>query len=106
VFIDADASGDTGYRIGGAGCDWLIENDDLYRYTGDGTSWSWSAPLTEPDGTSAAHHTVNGTVHDWWVWRATIGEQRFDRETNRIVLRGHTGPPLYQTPVYDFEASP
>lgn len=106
VFIDTDMSTDTGYRIGGVGCEWLIENDELYRYAGDGTSWSWSAPLTEPDGTSAAHHTVSGTVHDWWIWRATLGEQRFDRETNRFVLLGHTGPPLYQTSVYDFEASP
>lgn len=106
VFIDADASGDTGYRIGDSGGDWLIENDDVYRYTGDGTSWSWSGPLTEPDGTSAAHHTVNGTAHDWWIWRVTIGERRFDRETNRLVLRGHTGLPLYESPVYDFEMSP
>ncbi|MGH9867397.1 MAG: spherulation-specific family 4 protein [Candidatus Polarisedimenticolia bacterium] len=106
VFIDDDSSASTGYQIGDAGCEWLIENDDLYKYTGNGTTWSWSSGILEADGNAAAHHTVDGTVHEWWVWRNTVDEQRFDKDNNRLILRGHTGPPLYQTPMYDFETSP
>jgi hypothetical protein len=82
----------------------MLENNELFRYTGDGVEWSWSR-ITEPDGSSAAHPAVDGTMHQWWVWRTTIGEQKLDKESNRIVLRGHGGAPLYQTPIYDFEAS-
>ena len=106
VFIDNDSSASTGYQIGDAGCEWLIENDDLYKYTGNGTTWSWSSEILEADGSAAAHHTVDGTVHEWWVWRNTVDEQRFDKDNNRLILRGHTGPPLYETPMYDFETSP
>ena len=104
VFIDGDSSESTGYRIGGTGSEWMLENNELFRYTGDGVEWSWSR-ITEPDGSSAAHPAVDGTMHQWWVWRTTIGEQNFDKESNRIVLRGDGGAPLYQTPIYDFEAS-
>ncbi|MBM3131694.1 MAG: hypothetical protein FJZ95_01510 [Chloroflexi bacterium] len=44
-FIDADNNGSTGfhsYLWPGSGIDYLIENGNIYEYTGDGSSWSWT----------------------------------------------------------------
>lgn len=50
VYIDRDRVTGTGWNSYGIGADFLIEEGRLYRYTGSGTSWSWSyvqpAPLT------------------------------------------------------------
>lgn len=40
-FIDSDQSAKTGYKVGTIGAEIMAENAALFRYTGDGTSWSW-----------------------------------------------------------------
>ena len=42
VYVDRDRMTGTGWRAYGIGADYLLENGRLYRYTGDGASWSWS----------------------------------------------------------------
>lgn len=53
IFVDADQSAKTGFRIGGIGAEFLMENAGVFAYNGDGSSWSWQqvqAPLEfEPE---------------------------------------------------------
>jgi hypothetical protein len=46
VYIDRDRMPGTGFATGGLGADFLIENGTLWRYTGNGSTWSWSAAGT------------------------------------------------------------
>ena len=41
LYFDLDRDADTGYRSAGVGVEYLLEGDSLWRYTGDGYSWSW-----------------------------------------------------------------
>jgi hypothetical protein len=41
TYLDTDSSTTTGYRTGTLGADYLIEGRNIWRYTGDGTSWAW-----------------------------------------------------------------
>ncbi|MCM3748067.1 DUF4832 domain-containing protein [Paenibacillus pasadenensis] len=43
-WINADNNSATGYKAYGweaSGAEWLVESTSLYRYTGNGTNWSW-----------------------------------------------------------------
>lgn len=66
VYVDSDRKVTTGYPIGTIGADYLIENNNLYRYSGTGGSWAWTlvttVPLTEASG-----------VATWSVARASLG---------------------------------
>lgn len=42
VYIDRDRMSGTGWSAYGVGADLLIEEGSIYRYTGDGLSWSWA----------------------------------------------------------------
>ncbi len=42
AYLDTDASTTSGYRTGALGADYLLEGANLWRYTGNGTSWSWA----------------------------------------------------------------
>lgn len=42
AYLDTDSSTTSGYRTGALGADYLVEGANLWRYTGDGTSWSWA----------------------------------------------------------------
>lgn len=42
VFIDNDHNAGTGYVANGVGSGYLVENGNLYRYSGSNNSWSWS----------------------------------------------------------------
>ncbi|HVV87075.1 MAG TPA: fibronectin type III domain-containing protein [Kofleriaceae bacterium] len=42
VYIDRDRVAGTGWSAYGIGADLLIEEQSVYRYTGNGTSWSWT----------------------------------------------------------------
>lgn len=41
IYIDTDYSQSTGFQYASIGCDYLIQQGLLFRYTGNGTSWSW-----------------------------------------------------------------
>lgn len=43
VFIDTDRNGDTGFNsaTNGVGAELLLQGDQLLRYTGNGSDWSW-----------------------------------------------------------------
>lgn len=42
TFVDQDRNATTGYRFGGVGAGYLVENGKLYRYAGTGTNWAWT----------------------------------------------------------------
>ena len=42
VYLDTDVNSDTGYKINGAvGADYLMNGWTLFKYTGNGSNWSW-----------------------------------------------------------------
>lgn len=43
LYIDADKDVSTGYQVGAIGADYIIEQSDFLRYTGDGSTWAWEA---------------------------------------------------------------
>src|SRR3954468_4303207 len=65
VYADTDRAAGTGYRIGGVGAEFLAENGSLYRYSGDGSSWSWKNVTTVTFGDT-------GTQVTWRVARADL----------------------------------
>jgi hypothetical protein len=67
VYIDADQSATTGLAVGGIWAEYLIETGILYRYTGDGTSWSWSR-------IKAVSFTNTGSAVTYQVARSDLGE--------------------------------
>lgn len=46
IFVDVDQSLKQGFKTGGIGAEFLIENSALYSYTGDGSNWSWQQVQT------------------------------------------------------------
>lgn len=50
AYVDTDEQTSTGLQVGSIGADLLIEGYRVWRYTGDGTSWSW-APAGGGNGT-------------------------------------------------------
>ncbi len=42
TFIDTDKDASTGYQIGLIGADYVLEGNQIQRYTGSGSNWSWS----------------------------------------------------------------
>ncbi|ANA82543.1 DUF4832 domain-containing protein [Paenibacillus glucanolyticus] len=43
-WLNTDGNASTGYQAygwGTTGIEWLLENQSLYRYSGDGSSWNW-----------------------------------------------------------------
>ncbi|TCS31957.1 hypothetical protein EDC30_1283, partial [Paucimonas lemoignei] len=42
VFVDTDRNASTGYAGNGIGSSFLIENGNLYRYTGSNGAWGWT----------------------------------------------------------------
>ncbi len=41
IFIDSDLSQNSGLNRYGIGSDYLVQNGALFRYSGNGTNWSW-----------------------------------------------------------------
>jgi hypothetical protein len=99
VFIDTDSSSATGYTTGGVGADYMIENGSVYRYTGTGSTWSWTSLGTSnmtPSTTGATGTTT------WTIARSTLGETATSGETSRLVFHGRTssGTTQYFAPPY------
>jgi hypothetical protein len=87
VCIDSDASSATGYQAASSdgttvGCDYLIESDVLYRYSGSGTDWTWTALSDSPD------ETVNGSTYSWRIDTAWLSGSA---STWRLVYAGANG---------------
>lgn len=83
VLIDTNQSTTNGLRLGGIGADYLLENSSLYRYTGNGTSWSWSL-------VKSVTHTKTSNIARWTVARADIGETAMPNQAD-LVFRLVTG---------------
>ncbi len=85
IYIDTDNNPDTGFRgfVGEypLGADILIESDDVHRYTGAGTNWSWVT-----DG--ATDVVVAGDIGELAVSRALLGNP----QDMRIYLRAVNTP--------------
>lgn len=90
VYIDSDEQASTGYAIGGIGANYMIENDTLYRYSGNG-GWGWTA-------IGGANRTVLGAAMTWTVSRVAIGAAATGQ--NRIVFNVTGGGPEVTTGVY------
>ncbi|MFK8081372.1 MAG: galactose oxidase-like domain-containing protein [Granulosicoccus sp.] len=48
LYVDTDSNSSSGFRQGLLGVDYLIQNRSVYRYTGDGLTWSWAFVTTMP----------------------------------------------------------
>ncbi len=85
VYVDADRMPGTGWSRYGVGADFLIEERALYRYTGDGTSWSWSyaGPVTMSSGPVDAMTYVR-----WDLPLAALGDTRATRIVFQLQRTG------------------
>ncbi|HRJ51231.1 MAG TPA: hypothetical protein PLE99_00585 [Candidatus Thiothrix moscowensis] len=66
AYLDTDASSTTGYRTGALGADYLLEGSNLWRYSGDGTSWNWTHQ-------GSLTHQVSGNVAEFSFPRSWLG---------------------------------
>src|SRR5204862_1922941 len=57
----------------------LVENDSLYRYTGDGSSWSWTTVGPVSFGDTGAKVT-------WRIARADLGETNACSESADLLF--------------------
>lgn len=96
VFIDDDNDAATGYRIGGIGAGFLIENGTLYRHAGGG--WAWTA-------VASAHYAVDGAARDWWIERADVGATG-GAPVHRVVFQANGDSPSFVAPIYTHRFSP
>lgn len=96
VFIDSDDNPATGYRFGGVGADYLIENGSLYRHVGPGWAWAFQA---------GANLSVTGDRHDWSILRTDVGASG-GSPVHRVVFQGNGNAPSFVAPIYDHRFSP
>jgi hypothetical protein len=61
LYLNTDGDSSTGYVAGG-GAEYSIQDNDLYQYTGDGSSWNWSGPLSCSSLTFSAGSTTTWTL--------------------------------------------
>lgn len=85
VLIDTNQSTANGLQIGGIGADFLVENGNLYRYTGTGATWTWT--LLKP-----VTHTKKNNIAKWTVARADLGESATPNQADLIFqqVKGNT----------------
>jgi hypothetical protein len=69
IFLDTDQNAGTGYPMNGTGADYLVENGTLYRYSGSGGSWAWTA-------IKSVAYTDTNNVASMTMARADIGNPR------------------------------
>ncbi len=85
IYIDTDNNINTGFRGFSSeyplGADILIESDDVHRYTGSGTNWTW---VTE----GATEVAVGGDIGELSVSRQLLGNP----QDMRIYLRAVNTP--------------
>ncbi len=66
LYLDTDRTAGTGYAYSGVGADFLIENANLYKYTGKGGDWSWIAA-------GAVTFAKADTQATWTAARSALG---------------------------------
>jgi chitodextrinase len=83
VCIDSDNVSTTGYELtfstGNVGCDYMIEDDALYKYAGSGTDWTWTQQTTVPV------ETVSGNTYSWQIPATALGTHA---TTEKVVFNG------------------
>lgn len=83
VCIDSDNNANTGYKLtlsnGAIGCDYMIQDDALYKYAGSGTDWSWTAQSGAPT------ETVTGDTYSWQIQAAWLGTHA---TTEQVAFNG------------------
>ena len=62
IFVDSDNSAATGYKVGGIGAEFMLENASLFSYGGDSASWAWNQVSPADVGFNPAEPTVSWTV--------------------------------------------
>ena len=71
VCLDTDDNTATGYQEAGGGttigCDYLIDNDTLYKYAGSGTDWTWTALTGDSPNETVSGSTVSWSIQTSWI---------------------------------------
>ncbi|MBX3015944.1 MAG: DUF4832 domain-containing protein [Caldilineaceae bacterium] len=86
AYIDTDQSVSTGLRTNGIGANFLLENNTLWQYTGNGTNWKWKKVKT------ITYANRNQTV-TWTVARADIGESATPNRAD-LIFQVETTPTI------------
>lgn len=94
LYIDMDQNANTGFQVGGIGAEYLVENAQVFVYTGDGTSWSWES-VGEADAFTVTDHMASWTIALTTVdmardQKATFVSQLLDNDWNPVAV----SPPL------------
>lgn len=69
IFIDSDRDTGTGYKYQNMGVEYLIQQGEVYQYSGDGTSWSWAYLFD-------TNQSQNGLVVELAIARAIPGHPK------------------------------
>lgn len=64
VYIDTNRVASSGYPYNGIGAEYLIENGNLFRYSGSNGSWAWTAVKAESSTVGATSATVSVAIAD------------------------------------------
>lgn len=64
VFVDSDSNAGTGFPKNGIGANYLIENGQLYRYSGSGGAWAWTWVKTVGFNRGTTYATVTAPRAD------------------------------------------
>ncbi|WMP18689.1 copper amine oxidase [Thiothrix lacustris] len=78
VYLDTDSNTSSGYQNGAVGAEYMLEGSTLWRYTGDGSSWSWVVQGSTTVGTS-------GQTAEFSLPRSWLGNP----STLRVMFRGN-----------------
>ena len=66
IFLDSDNQTSTGYQFGVLSADYLVAGKNLYRYTGNGSSWAWSYM-------EDVSHAFNGSRVELAINKSSLG---------------------------------
>jgi hypothetical protein len=90
LYLNTDGDSSTGYVAGG-GAEYLIQDNGLHQYTGDGSSWSWS-------GLSCSSLTFSaGSTTTWTLSQACLSA--LNNGDSVVFQRLDSGwTPLYTSP--------
>jgi hypothetical protein len=66
LFLDTDSTSSTGYPSNGLGAEYMVENSNLYKYSGSNGSWSWMT-------VKAVTTTQTSTTISWTIAKTLVG---------------------------------
>lgn len=78
AYLDTDNNTATGYQNDALGAEYMLEGQTVWRYTGDGESWSWS-----PQGSTT--NAISGQAAEFSFPRSWIGNP----SKLRLMFRGN-----------------